>query len=115
MKQNSISNPFDAKQATELISLLANETRLIIICTLLNQKCEITVNELLDVLPKEISPSYVSQQLKVLKDHELVFNRKNMQFVYYRIADHNSLKVVNLLHDIFCSNLTGIKQSLPAL
>lgn len=69
---------------TTTLKLLADQTRLRILAVL--QGNELTVKELTDIL--NIGQSTVSTQLGQLKDAELASARKQGQFVFYRLFNH---------------------------
>ncbi len=77
---------------SNLLAIAADETRLKILCTLLDsEKC---VKEICDEV--EASQSLVSHQLRILKKSNLVTYRKDKNFVYYSLDDDH----VRLLIDV---------------
>ena len=67
-----------AKQVAELLKLLANENRLLLLCALLEHP--MTVGELGEHTPK-IGQSALSQHLHALRSAGLVADRRNGQYV----------------------------------
>ncbi len=95
----SIPNPEDMGKALQTLTALANEQRLQILC-LLAQDWEMTVGQLNEQL--DLSQSALSQHLKKLKDEGYVQSRKEGLNVYYRIGKDDVLRVLDLLHELYC-------------
>lgn len=88
-----------AEKVAELMGMLANENRLMILCALLQQP--MTVGELGKYVP-DISAPALSQHLHKLKDAGLVSAEKQAQFVRYRISDPHLHKLIALLKEEYC-------------
>ncbi len=88
-----------APQAASLMSALGNESRLMILCTL--AQGERSVGELNSVVP--LSQSALSQQLARLRQQKLVSTRRESQTIHYRLADGPARRIIEVLHDIYCS------------
>src|SRR3981081_2099496 len=71
-----------AGDAAQLLKLLGNEKRLLILC-FLAARGKMTVGELVDVV--KLSQSALSQHLGKLRADGLVAFRRNLQTVYYRV------------------------------
>src|SRR6266436_2562503 len=91
-----------AGEAANLLKLLGNEKRLLILC-FLAARGEMTVGELVDVV--ELSPSALSQHLGKLRADGLVAFRRDAQTLHYRVADKRALQVLQVLKQIYCSDL----------
>lgn len=89
-----------AKQIAELLKVLANENRLMIICALMERAR--TVGEIAGYVPN-ITQSALSQHLGVLKAHGILDNRKDGQNVEYSIADHRVEAVIGVLKQYYCN------------
>ena len=87
-----------AEEASQLMRVLANPNRLMILCLL--TKGEHSVGELNDLVG--LSQSALSQHLSVLRHDALVETRRESQTVYYRLADGPALDIINTLHDVYC-------------
>jgi ArsR family transcriptional regulator, virulence genes transcriptional regulator len=87
-----------ASDAASLLKGLANESRLIIMCVLAEGEC--SVGQLNARL--ELSQSALSQHLAILREQGLVQTRRESQTIYYRLANTPALKIIELLHEIFC-------------
>ena len=88
-----------AGDAAQLLKLLANETRLLILCRLVANG-EMSVNAI--VAAAGLGQSAVSQHLAKLRDDNLVTTRRDGQTIHYRIADRNVARVIAVLKDIYC-------------
>ena len=87
-----------AQAAAGLLKALANENRLMILCSLIDG--EISVGELNARLP--LSQSALSQHLASLRDAGLVATRKEAQTVYYRLEGTAAIRVLEVLQSIYC-------------
>jgi DNA-binding transcriptional ArsR family regulator len=88
-----------AGEAAQLLKLLANENRLLILCRLVLAR-ELSVNDLVDAVG--ISQSALSQHLAKMREEGLLATRREAQTVYYRIADPNAERLLALLKAIYC-------------
>ncbi|MDO8423458.1 MAG: metalloregulator ArsR/SmtB family transcription factor [Parvibaculum sp.] len=88
-----------AGDAARMMRLLANEKRLLILCTLVMRK-EANVGELAEEV--ELGMSALSQHLAKLREDGLVEARKEAQQVYYRISNPDAAKILKVLKDIYC-------------
>jgi DNA-binding transcriptional ArsR family regulator len=91
-----------ASDAAQLLKLLGNEKRLLILC-FLAARGEMTVGELVDVV--KLSQSALSQHLGRLRADGLVAFRRTSQTLHYRVTDKRALQVLQVLKEIFCGNL----------
>lgn len=87
-----------AQAAAGLLKALANENRLMILCSLIDG--EISVGELNARVP--LSQSALSQHLASLRDAGLVATRKEAQTVYYRLEGTAAIRVLEVLQSIYC-------------
>jgi len=92
----------EAKQASELMKVLANENRLLICCALIEQP--LTVGEIAKYVPN-ITQSALSQHLTLLKAHGFLDFRKAGQNVTYSIADKRLGKIINVLKKYYCNTM----------
>ena len=88
-----------AKRLAELLKVLANENRLLILCGLMERP--MTVNEISKSIPK-ITQSALSQHLGLLKAHGILDFNKSGQSVTYSIADNRVSEVINTLKKYYC-------------
>ena len=88
-----------ASEAAQLLKLLANENRLLILCRLVLAR-ELSVDDLADVVG--ISQSALSQHLAKMRAEGLLATRRDAQTIYYRIADPNAERLLALLKSIYC-------------
>ncbi len=92
-----------ADQAAQLMKMLANEKRLLILC-FLAARGEMTVGELARAV--KLSQSALSQHLAKLRADELVEFRREAQTLHYRVADPRALRLLQALKEIYCGELT---------
>ncbi len=88
-----------AAEAVQLLKLLANETRLSILCRLAVHR-ELPAGAIVQAVG--MSQSAVSQHLARLREDGLVATRRDAQTIYYRIADRNVARIITVLKDIYC-------------
>ena len=94
----------NASNAANLLKAMSNESRLMILCTLLGQ--ELSVGELNEVVP--LSQSALSQHLAALRNAGLVFTRKESQTIFYRVANDHPGKIITVLKGIYCPDEEGV-------
>jgi DNA-binding transcriptional ArsR family regulator len=80
-------------QAVEQFDLLGNRTRLKIML-LLDQKGEMTVNELHHAVGKSLPT--ISRQLKLLRWGLLVESRRRRNYIYYRLASQTARDLLQM-------------------
>lgn len=106
MQQTAPMNFEEMKQhagdAVQLLKALANENRLMILCTL--AEGEYSVGQLNERIA--LSQSALSQHLAVLRRDGLVVTRRESQTIYYSLAEGPAARVIGLLHDMYCD--TGV-------
>ncbi len=90
----------NAGEAAQLLKLLANEHRLLVLCHLVT-KGEMTVNALADTIG--LSQSALSQHLARLREDRLVAFRREAQTLHYRVRDRRAVQVLKTLKQIFCT------------
>ncbi|WP_020405980.1 ArsR/SmtB family transcription factor [Hahella ganghwensis] len=88
----------NAKEAAGLLKAMANENRLMVLCSLLEK--ELTVGELNRVVP--LSQSALSQHLAALRKAGLVSTRREAQTVWYRLEGIAAQQVIAVLKELFC-------------
>jgi DNA-binding transcriptional ArsR family regulator len=88
-----------ATEAAQLLKLLANEYRLLILCRLVAER-EMSVGEIATAV--KLGQSALSQHLAKLREEGIVTTRREAQAIFYRIADKNVARVLALLKDIYC-------------
>lgn len=87
-----------AQKAAALLKALANENRLMIMCTLING--ELSVGELNEKIP--LSQSALSQHLASLREAGLVTTRKEAQTVFYQLSGNEATRIIAVLQSIYC-------------
>jgi DNA-binding transcriptional ArsR family regulator len=87
-----------ARKAGDLMKALSHESRLLILCILVEG--EKSVSELEDIM--NMPQAAVSQQLARLRFDRLVQTRRDGRMVYYSIADAEVAQLVELLYEFFC-------------
>ena len=89
-----------AGEAAQLLKMLANEKRLLILC-FLAVRGEMTVGELVGIV--KLSQSALSQHLAKLRSAHMVKTRRDAQTVYYTVNSENVRRMLALLEEIFAA------------
>ena len=87
-----------AGRAAALLRLLSNEKRLMVLCQLADG--ELSVGEIQS--RGGLSQSALSQHLALLRDEGVVATRRESQTIYYRVADHAAMRIIQTLAELFC-------------
>jgi DNA-binding transcriptional ArsR family regulator len=87
-----------ARKAGDLLKALSHESRLLILCILVQG--EKSVSELEELL--SMPQAAVSQQLARLRFDRLVQTRREGRMVYYSIANEETAELVKMLYEFFC-------------
>jgi DNA-binding transcriptional ArsR family regulator len=88
-----------AKKVAELLKILANENRLMILCALIEG--EKTAGEIAEYVPK-ISQSALSQHLTLLRTAGILQSDKRGMYVAYSIEDPRVTEVIETLKKHYC-------------
>jgi len=89
-----------AGNACNLMKVLANPDRLLILCQL--SEGERRVGEL-ETLLGIVQPT-LSQQLTVLREQQLVSTRRDGKNIYYMLSSPQAMAVIRTLYQQFCSD-----------
>jgi DNA-binding transcriptional ArsR family regulator len=88
----------NAREASDFLKALSHETRLVILCLLVQG--EKSVAELEDTL--SLRQPAVSQQLARLRADDLVDARRDGKNIYYSLASPEVREIIQALHAAFC-------------
>lgn len=88
-----------AKYIADLLKLLANENRLLILCALMQDR--MTVGTIAEFVPG-ITQSALSQHLSLLKTAGILESEKSGQNVTYAIADSRICELIKALKQNYC-------------
>lgn len=87
-----------ATEAAGFLKALANDQRLLVLCSLLEGP--LSVGEINGRVP--LSQSALSQHLGVLRDAGLVTTQRQSQTIYYALTPGPALQVMEILYKFFC-------------
>jgi len=90
-----------AEKCCALLKALAHEDRLLLLCQL--TEGERNVGEL-EALVGVHQPS-LSQHLGVLREEGLVQTRREGKYIYYSLASHEVIQVMQTLSSLYCGRL----------
>ncbi len=89
----------DIERASRSLKAMSHPLRLKILCTLGDQ--EISVQEIVENVGT--SQSNISQHLAILRDKGILASKKDANRVYYRVSDARTLKLIEMMQDVFCT------------
>ena len=90
-----------AKTIAELLKLLANEHRLLILCALVPG--QLTVGAIHKCVPT-ITESALSQHLNQLKTAGILSSEKQGMNVIYQIQDERIIALIEVIKELYCSD-----------
>jgi len=90
----------NAREATGLLKMLANPSRLLVLCALVTR--EHTVGELEELTG--LGQSAISQHLARLRDADIVATRREAQRIFYSLRNESVRAVLETLHAIYCED-----------
>ncbi len=93
-----------AKEVANLLKVMANENRLLILCELAKEP--MSVSALLDKL--QITQSGISQHLAILKANGILDYDKKAQTIVYSIKDERIYKLMETLRELYCNEESEI-------
>ncbi len=88
-----------ALEAATLLKLLANQHRLMILCTLVQG--EMSVSEINEHIG--LSQSALSQHLALLRKENIVKTRRQSQTILYSLAQDHTTRIIQVLQELYCS------------
>jgi len=88
-----------AKDIAELLKVISNENRLLIVCRLIEKP--MNVSELHENL-KHLTQSALSQHLAILKAHKILESNKNGLTITYSIYDERIIKLMEAIKKNYC-------------
>jgi DNA-binding transcriptional ArsR family regulator len=97
-----ITRDEDIDRASRSLKAMSHPLRLKILCTLGDK--EISVQDIVDQVGT--SQSNISQHLAILRDKGILDSRKDANRVYYRVGDSRTLRLIDMMREVFCS--TGL-------
>ncbi|WP_199798103.1 ArsR/SmtB family transcription factor [Tsuneonella amylolytica] len=92
-----------AAKASDLLRTMANESRLMILCYLVDG--EKTVGQIAEKM--ELSQSALSQHLGILRRERLVKTRRDRQFIHYSLDSEDAKALLETLYMRFCGPDAG--------
>lgn len=96
---NIIEMTAAADRVSDLMKVLSNPKRLMILCQLIG--AERSVGDLADLLA--MRPAAVSQQLGLLRREDLVIARRDGQTIFYAIHRDDVRRLIAFLYDTYCA------------
>lgn len=88
----------NAETVADILRLLANSKRLIILCHI--SKEEKSVGEIASLV--NMSDSAISQHLTKLHAFGIVKHKRQRKEIFYSLADRNIKKIMDTLYNLYC-------------
>ena len=88
----------DINKASRSLKAMSHPLRLKILCTLSDR--ELAVQDIVDQVGT--SQSNISQHLAILRDKGVIGSRKDANRVYYKVADTRTLRLIEMMRQVFC-------------
>ena len=98
-EMNLITRDEDIDRASRSLKAMSHPLRLKILCTLGDQ--EISVQDIVERVGT--SQSNISQHLAILRDKGILSSRKDANRVYYKVVDSRTLRLIEMMRDVFCT------------
>ena len=89
----------DIDRASRSLKATSHPLRLKILCVLGNR--EVSVQDIVENVGT--SQSNISQHLAILRDKGILKSRKDANRVFYKVGDDRTLKLIEMMQNVFCS------------
>ena len=89
----------DVETASRSLKAMSHPLRLMILCKL--GEGEFSVQDIVDNVGT--SQSNISQHLAILRDKGILSARKDANKVFYKVSDFKTLKLIDMMREVFCS------------
>ncbi len=93
-----ITHDEEIERASRSLKAMSHPLRLKILCTLGDK--ELSVQDIVEYVGT--SQSNISQHLAILKDKGILISRKDANRVYYRVGDVRTLRLIEMMREVFC-------------
>lgn len=103
MNPNAVNTIFDFSQAdlvSQCLKVLSNPVRLKILCVLASNELNVQQIEALT----DIHQPTLSQQLTILRKHQMVATRRDGKQIFYQVSDDKVLKIMQTLYQLYCQS-----------
>jgi len=100
IKDTIIAHDHDIERAAFALKAMSHPLRLKILCAV--GEHELSVQSIVDCVGT--TQSNVSQHLARLRDKEILASRRDANRIYYRVKDERTLRLVEMMRDVFCSS-----------
>mgnify|MGYP005759734905 FL=1 len=96
---SSVDQQKDVETASRSLKAMSHPLRLMILCKL--GEGEFSVQDIVDNVGT--SQSNISQHLAILRDKGILSARKDANKVFYKVTDFKTLKLIDMMREVFCS------------
>ena len=90
----------DVETASRSLKAMSHPLRLMILCKL--GESEFSVQDIVDNVGT--SQSNISQHLAILRDKGILSARKSANKVFYKVSEIKTLKIIEMMREVFCSH-----------
>jgi len=95
-----IAHDADIERAAFALKAMSHPLRLKILCAVGEQ--ELAVQDIVECVGT--TQSNVSQHLAKLRDKEILASRRDANRIYYRVKDGRTLRLIEMMRDVYCSS-----------
>lgn len=95
-----IAHDKDIERAAFALKAMSHPLRLKILCAVGEQ--ELAVQDIVECVGT--TQSNVSQHLAKLRDKDILDSRRDANRIFYRVKDERTLRLVEMMRDVFCSS-----------
>jgi len=95
-----IAHDKDIERAAFALKAMSHPLRLKILCAVGEQ--ELAVQDIVNCVGT--TQSNVSQHLAKLRDKDILASRRDANYIFYRVKDERTLRLVEMMRDVFCSS-----------
>ena len=96
---SSVDQQKDVETASRSLKAMSHPLRLMILCKL--GEDEFSVQDIVDNVGTP--QSNISQHLAILRDKGILSARKDANKVFYKVTDFKTLKLIDMMREVFCS------------
>ncbi|MAX53735.1 MAG: transcriptional regulator [Methylophaga sp.] len=99
LNMDSIAIDNDIERAAFALKAMSHPLRLKILCAI--GENELSVQDIVEHVGT--TQSNVSQHLAKLREKEILMSRRDANRIYYRVNDERTLRLIEMMREVFCS------------
>ena len=99
INKDFVGKDSDIARAAFALKAMSHPLRLKILCVVGEQ--ELAVQDIVDYVGT--TQSNVSQHLAKLREKDILASRRDANRIYYRVKDERTLRLIEMMREVFCS------------